>query len=77
MLKAKNTLGYRDGYKHQVHPHDYIVQVPIYPEIDFDTKYVKMTADGELIIKVGFAWDGASGPTWDFPKKQKINLKSL
>ena len=30
----------------------------------FDDKYLRLI-DGILIIRKGYAWDGASGPTWD------------
>jgi hypothetical protein len=31
----------------------------------FDTSYLKLGDDGELVIKKGYAWDGPSGPTID------------
>ena len=31
----------------------------------FWSKYFHMDAGGKLTVKVGYRWDGVSGPTWD------------
>ena len=37
----------------------------IHPREDIETWYCTLTKDGKLTGKIGWAWDGASGPTWD------------
>ena len=37
----------------------------IRPASDIETWYCTFTKDGKLTGKIGWAWDGASGPTWD------------
>ena len=38
---------------------------PIRPKKDIVLDDMELHADGLLIIRKGFPWDGASGPTWD------------
>lgn len=40
--------------------------------IEFSNNYFELRKNGFLIIKVGYCWDGASGPTWD----DKTNYES-
>ena len=40
--------------------------------IEFSNNYFELQKHGLLIIKVGYCWDGASGPTWD----DKTNYES-
>jgi len=58
------TIFYRDGMKYQV-AHDYMRKTPICPQDDIITKWWVLTRGGVLLLKDGFAWDGASGPTFD------------
>lgn len=37
----------------------------IRPTETIETWYCKFTLDGKLTGKIGWAWDGCSGPTWD------------
>ena len=62
--KGKKLLGYRDGYKYQL-ADEYVDQIAVYPEQDINTRFISLTRRGELTIRAGYAWDGASGPTWD------------
>ena len=41
---------------------------------DIETKYIKLTVDGWLIIKEGYAWDGASGPTYDSENTMRASM---
>jgi hypothetical protein len=43
---------------------DYKIQTEIYG-MNFTTKYFRLFMNGKLVIKKGYCWDGASGPTWD------------
>ena len=50
---------YVTGIKIPPHPHD-----PAFiPAVD--TEFITMTADGQITVKAGYVWDGASGPTFD------------
>jgi hypothetical protein len=55
---------YKKGYKYQI-VKDYIVNIDIKPEKDIISPYIKLSKEGELTIKNGYAWDGPSGPTID------------
>ena len=58
------NIAYKEGYKYQLHD-EYIVKIPIVPEQNIDTSYIKLSPDGLLSIMNGYAWDGPSGPTYD------------
>ena len=38
------------------------------------TKYIRLTPDGLLVVKAGYAWDGASGPTIDDETNYRFSL---
>jgi hypothetical protein len=61
-------LYYRKGYKLQVAKHDVIVQCPIRPAKDIVTKFIELTRSGQLTVRHTYAYDGASGPTIDWPE---------
>ena len=52
-------IKYRKGYKYQL-AGDVSGQTPIKPEKEIDTEFIKMTMDGFMFIKSGYAWDGAT-----------------
>ena len=52
-------------YKYQLVGEPYRIQTAIRPELDVDTRYIKLEISGLLTIKVHYAWDGPSGPTID------------
>ena len=57
-------IKYRKGYKYQL-AKDYETKIGIilgYPVI---TEFIWLYATGYLVIKKGYAWDGASGPGID------------
>ena len=58
-----DKITYTSGYKYQLY-HDYSLQTQI-AGYDIDTEYIKLTPEGMLTVKRGYAWDGASGPTID------------
>jgi len=64
---------YRKGYKYQLH-RKYECRVSIYPDNQIDTKYIGLDIDGLLIIKAGYAWNGASGPTIDTKSSMRGSL---
>lgn len=57
-------IKYRSGYKHQL-AEEYHTQVSIYPKKAVELEYLVLTIKGELIVRSGYAWDGASGPARD------------
>ena len=59
-----NKIAYKGGYKYQI-VEGYEVDIPVKPEKDIDIDYVKLSPEGHLAIKKGYAWDGPSGPTID------------
>lgn len=69
-----DKIKYKKGYKNQL-VEDYRVQVGIMPaQFPVDTPLIKLDMNGYLIIKAGYAWDGASGPTWDTPSVMRASL---
>lgn len=37
-----------------------------------DTPWIRLHQDGRLDIKIGYTWDGPSGPTFDQPREQTL-----
>ena len=58
-------MKYSSGYKHQVRETFSVQLMYIHTSTEIDTWYCKLSVSGMLTVKRGFAWDGASGPTWD------------
>lgn len=61
------------GWKYQLLD-NYKIYVEIYPRADISTAYLHLTTGGQLIIRAGYAWDGASGPTFDTPCTMRASL---
>lgn len=59
-----NKIHYRTGYKYQL-ARDYAVNVAIRPYDTIYTEFVCLNNKGLLVIRSGYAWDGASGPAID------------
>ena len=68
-----DKIKYKKGYKHQL-VEDYCVFVGIDPPEPVDTTFLKLGMAGILTIKAGYAWDGASGSTWDTPSVMRASL---
>ena len=51
-------------YKYQL-MRELTMVITIAPDTDIETSYLKLTREGVLTVKVGYAWDGPSGPTID------------
>lgn len=59
-----NFISYNAGYKYQLRD-DYIALVSIFPKSEIVTRFIELEPCGRLLIRVGYAWDGPSGPTFD------------
>ena len=56
------SIAYKSGYRYQL-ASDYVVAVGI--KLTVNTRFLVLTGTGDLFIRSGYAWDGASGPTFD------------
>lgn len=65
-------IHYRDGYKYRL-MEDYVIQTPI-TGYSISTDYITLNKDGKMRIKKGYAWDGASGPTFDSKSSMRASL---
>lgn len=63
-FKETSSLKYISGFKYQV-VEDFVLKIDFYPKKDLHDEFCILYKDGTLLIKKGFAWDGASGPTID------------
>ena len=64
---------YKSGYKHQLAKY-FCIQTCIHPKTPIFTDYISLGTDGVLMIKRGYAWDGASGPTYDTKSCMRASL---
>ena len=63
--KSSEHILFRRGFKYQTH-RDYSIQLDnIKPKHPISTGWLALTTTGMLLIKAGYAWDGASGPARD------------
>ena len=67
-----DTIYYSEGYKYQLR-RSYTVKTPI---VGYDVveEFFMLSPDGTLHIKSGYAWDGASGPTFDTKSSMRPSL---
>lgn len=58
---------YREGYLYQT-ARPYVISTDVAPPATIDTEFFTLYANGVLLIKQGYAWDGASYcPEWLVP----------
>jgi len=71
MLKIR----YRElkGYKYEL-MEKYFHDTGIIPPAPILTEYIYLGLNGELAIRERYAWDGASGPTFDTKSSQRASL---
>lgn len=53
------------GYKYQVRMECVLENSGIHPDKDIDLPFMSLSTSGRFVLKPGFAYDGASGITWD------------
>jgi hypothetical protein len=66
-------IHYKQFYKYQL-AESYAVQLPFGVSKDVRTPYIDFTSDRLLIVKEGYAWDGASGPVIDTQANMRGSL---
>jgi hypothetical protein len=66
------VIKYSEGYKYQL-AENYVVQTPVTGQeiVDF---YFVLEPCGRLTVRKGYAWDGASGPTFDSKSSMSPSL---
>ena len=64
MIDRDKTLYFKRGYKYQVSK-PYHIKLDIKPFKSIDLPFIKFDLEGNLTIITGYAWNGASGPTYD------------
>ncbi len=67
------TIKYRAGFKYQL-AESYSCMTPIKPENAIKHEFFTLSKNGKLWIKQGYAWDGASGPTFDTKSSMRPSL---
>jgi len=68
-------IKYTSGYKYQLHETvAFKLNVSFGVIEPINTRFIKLTTDGWLVIKWGYAWDGASGPTYDSKNTMRGSL---
>ncbi len=65
-------IHYKEGYKYQL-SRDYKHQTLVTGH-DIDIECMRLEPSGLLTIKHGYAWDGASGPTYDDKTNMRASL---
>jgi hypothetical protein len=68
-----DKITYCRGYEFQTLA-DYTIQTPCRPKMEIDRAFLRMTTDGLLTIRAGYAWDGPSGPTIKTPSSMRGSL---
>lgn len=68
-----DKIHFKAGYKYQL-TSPYSVQTGICPPATIDYPYWTLHDDGLLEVSAGFAWDGASGPTFDTKSSMRPSL---
>lgn len=67
------AIRYREGYKYQL-ADPYWIQTDIMGKEYRIDGYIRLNDTGILYIYRGYAWDGASGPTYDSKSSMRASL---
>lgn len=57
-------ISYKKGYKYQLYQ-AHVIETGIVPALPVNTTFIGLSKEGQLTIKMGYAWDGPSGPAID------------
>ena len=63
-MNADRMLYFRRGYKYVV-KRDFHIKLDIIPFAPIDIDHMQMDMEGNTVIRAGYPWNGASGPTFD------------
>ncbi|MBN2439387.1 MAG: hypothetical protein JXL20_12395 [Deltaproteobacteria bacterium] len=63
-FEADHSLYFRRGYKYVV-TRQFHMRLNVVPYAPVDLPFIKLDMEGNLSVLRGYAWNGASGPTWD------------
>ena len=66
-------ISYKQGYKYQLVV-DYSLQLDFSPPQAVRSTFLELSAEGLLLIKSGYCWDGASGPAIDSKNFMRASL---
>ena len=69
----KIKVKYKKGYKYQL-ADTITFSVPVFVSQSIDAGYIFLNPKGVLVIYKGYAWDGASGPTYDDRYNMRASL---
>lgn len=68
-----DCIHFARGYAYQLRA-PYVTQLEIRPPHGCGTEWITLDVDGNLTIRAGYAWDGASGPTIDSKSSMRASL---
>ena len=60
MHNTTTNILYKKGYQYQLAV-NWVIFISICPRLSIETDYIKLSNNGLLTIKKGYAWDGATG----------------
>jgi len=63
-MNTDKKIYFKRGYKYQVSK-PFRILLGVTPIEALDLAFVRFDMGGNLLIRPGYAWNGASGPTWD------------
>lgn len=72
MPTESTPLKYCAGYKYQVYADCWIKTKILGYRIQH--QFFELYENGMLLVRTGYAWDGASGPTWDTKSSMRSSL---
>ena len=68
-----SKVSYKQGYKYQLVA-DFRIQLDFSPPLAASSTFLELSSAGELLIKSGYCWDGASGPAIDTKNFMRASL---
>jgi len=72
-MPTEGYIRYRSDYKYQL-AEGYKINISIKPKSNIKTEFIGLDTDGNLTVKIGYAWDGPSGPVKDTYENMRASL---
>jgi len=72
-MTTREFIKYRSHYKYQL-AETYELRVELLPRAAIETEFIKLSCDGMLVIKRGYAWDGPPAPIEDVKSNIRASL---